>query len=84
MLMMDLRRRASGVDTKIMDSAVRLGQERSLDMGGFIHKPIRLQELRILLRGLAPKANAARPSLAPAQMTKEDLAHAIDVERRPD
>jgi EAL domain-containing protein (putative c-di-GMP-specific phosphodiesterase class I)/CheY-like chemotaxis protein len=69
---------ASGVDSKIMDSAVRLGQERCLDMGGFIHKPIRLQELRQLLRGLAPKSEAAKPSLAPAEMTKDDLAQGID------
>ncbi len=69
---------ASGVDSKIMDSAVRLGQERCLDMGGFIHKPIRLQELRQLLRGLAPKSDSTIPVVTPAEMTKDDLALAID------
>jgi EAL domain-containing protein (putative c-di-GMP-specific phosphodiesterase class I)/ActR/RegA family two-component response regulator len=69
---------ASGVDSKVMDSAVRVGQERCLDMAGFIHKPIRLQELRQLLRGLAPKSDAVKPVLAATEMTREDLALAID------
>jgi EAL domain-containing protein (putative c-di-GMP-specific phosphodiesterase class I)/CheY-like chemotaxis protein len=69
---------ASGVDSKIMDAAVRVGRERSLDMGGFIHKPIRLQELRQLLRGLAPKSDAARRPLASAEMSEDDLAQAIE------
>jgi len=69
---------ASGVDSKVMDSAVRLGQERCLDMAGFIHKPIRLQELRQLLRGLAPKSDAVKPALAATEMARDDLALAID------
>jgi EAL domain-containing protein (putative c-di-GMP-specific phosphodiesterase class I)/CheY-like chemotaxis protein len=69
---------ASGVDSKIMDAAFRLGQERGLDMGGVIHKPIRLRELRQLLRGLAPKVEPAEPAVEAAEMTQDELARAID------
>jgi CheY-like chemotaxis protein len=57
---------ASGVDGKLMDVAYRLGQERNLDMAGVIRKPIRLQALRHLLSGLAPKA-ALTPAAACAE-----------------
>ncbi len=46
-----------------MDSALQLGHERGLHMAAFIQKPIRLLELRILLRGLAAKPDSAPPAL---------------------
>jgi EAL domain-containing protein (putative c-di-GMP-specific phosphodiesterase class I) len=68
---------ASGIDGKVMDAAFRLGQERGLDMAGIIRKPIRLQELRRVLHGLAPKQEAVAPAATAAEMTHDDLERAI-------
>ena len=67
----------SGIDGSVLDSAFRLGQERGLDMVGVIPKPIRLQELRQLFQGLAPKRAGAAPVRTPAEMSRDDLERAI-------
>jgi EAL domain-containing protein (putative c-di-GMP-specific phosphodiesterase class I) len=69
---------ASGADDRVIEAAFRLGQERGLDMGGIIHKPIRLSELQGLVQGLAAKADAPTPRPATAEMTHGDLARAIE------
>jgi len=67
----------SGIRGNVLDAAFRLGKERGLDMAGIIPKPIRLQDLRRLFHGLAPKQAEAAPSSAPAEMTQDDLARAV-------
>lgn len=39
----------SGFEDRILDSAMRLGLERGLNMVGPVHKPARLQDLELLL-----------------------------------
>jgi EAL domain-containing protein (putative c-di-GMP-specific phosphodiesterase class I) len=58
----------SGVDGKVLESALQLGRERGLSMVGMLEKPIRLETLRELLGTVKP---IAQSSLA------TDLAEAI-------
>jgi EAL domain-containing protein (putative c-di-GMP-specific phosphodiesterase class I)/CheY-like chemotaxis protein len=67
----------SGIGGNVLDSAFRLGHERGLDMAGIIRKPIRLDELRRLLHGLAPKRVETTPAVTAVAMTREDLERAI-------
>ena len=68
---------ASGMDGQVMDSAIRLGRERRLEMVGTIHKPIRIQDLRRLLRDLVPKQSFAEPAIAAPGVTGAELMQAI-------
>lgn len=45
---------ASGMDDKVLATALRLGQERGLNMAGVVHKPVRARELRAALEPLLP------------------------------
>jgi EAL domain-containing protein (putative c-di-GMP-specific phosphodiesterase class I) len=62
----------SGSDGKVMDSAMRLGHERGLNMSGMLQKPIRLEDLRAML---------ARFKRAPKALMAADLAEAITLNR---
>ena len=45
---------ASGLDSRTLDAALRLGAERGLKMGGTLQKPVSLQEMRDLLARYRP------------------------------
>lgn len=60
---------ASGADSKVLDTAFRLGRERGLDMAGMIQKPIRAAQLKEMLEKLRP----AHPAV-----TVEMLRHAVE------
>jgi EAL domain-containing protein (putative c-di-GMP-specific phosphodiesterase class I) len=59
---------ASGVDGKVLESALQLGRERGLSMAGMLEKPIRLETLRELLGTVKPIAQS---------LLATDLAEAI-------
>jgi DNA-binding response OmpR family regulator len=44
----------SGFDRRVLESAFRLGAAQGLNMVGPLEKPVRLEELENLLRGLKP------------------------------
>lgn len=44
----------SGFDRRVLESAFRLGEAQGLKMVGPLEKPVRLEELEELLRGLKP------------------------------
>ena len=44
----------SGFDRRVLESAFRLGEAQGLNMAGPPEKPVRLEELEELLRGLKP------------------------------
>ena len=44
----------SGFDRRVLESAFRLGAAQGLNMAGPLEKPVRLEELEELLRGLKP------------------------------
>jgi DNA-binding response OmpR family regulator len=44
----------SGFDRRVLESAFRLGKAQGLNMVGPLEKPVRLEELEDLLRGLKP------------------------------
>lgn len=44
----------SGFDRRVLESAFRLGEAQGLNMVGPLEKPVRLEELEDLLRGLKP------------------------------
>lgn len=44
----------SGFDRRVLESAFRLGAAQGLNMVGPLEKPVRLEELEDLLRGLKP------------------------------
>ena len=44
----------SGFDRRVLESAFRLGTAQGLNMVGPLEKPVRLEELENLLRGLKP------------------------------
>jgi EAL domain-containing protein (putative c-di-GMP-specific phosphodiesterase class I) len=46
---------ASGLDQSVLDTALRLGHDRGLDMAGVVRKPVRVKELRMLLEQLKPQ-----------------------------
>lgn len=46
----------SGFDRRVLESAFRLGEALGLKMAGPLEKPVRLEELEDLLRGLKPVA----------------------------
>src|SRR5580658_10483365 len=58
----------SGMDSRTLDSAVRLGTDRGLRMAGTLHKPVAVQDLRDLLVGLKPVESV---------LTAHDLGDAI-------
>jgi EAL domain-containing protein (putative c-di-GMP-specific phosphodiesterase class I) len=58
----------SGVDGKVLESALQLGRERGLSMAGMLEKPIRLETLRELLGTVKPIAQS---------LLATDLAEAI-------
>ncbi|HEX9895850.1 MAG TPA: response regulator, partial [Gemmatimonadales bacterium] len=58
---------ASGTDTRVLESAFRLGQERGLRMVGAIQKPIRAVELRALLNDLL---TGAAPPPRPTELAQ--------------
>jgi EAL domain-containing protein (putative c-di-GMP-specific phosphodiesterase class I) len=58
----------SGADGKILEAAKRLGQERGLDMGKMLQKPVRIETLRELLRKFKP---------VPKTLLAADLADGI-------
>jgi EAL domain-containing protein (putative c-di-GMP-specific phosphodiesterase class I) len=58
----------SGVDGKVLESALQLGRERGLSMVGMLEKPIRLETLRELLGTVKPIAQS---------LLATDLAEAI-------
>jgi EAL domain-containing protein (putative c-di-GMP-specific phosphodiesterase class I) len=58
----------SGVDGKVLESALQLGRERGLSMVGMLQKPIRLETLRELLGTVKPIAQS---------LLATDLAEAI-------
>src|SRR5260221_2612096 len=60
---------ASGMDTKVMESAMSLGAARGIHMEGFLQKPLRAEELRQTLERLSPKS---------VEPTPEDLRVAIE------
>lgn len=54
---------ASGhADERVLDTALRLGQEHGLKMAGIIHKPIRAADLRSQLVRLLPPEDAFSPA----------------------
>ncbi len=59
----------SGSDTKVLESAMFLGQARGMRMEGFLQKPLRVEELRQTLNRLHPIT---------LQPTKEELLQAIE------
>ncbi|HVJ32521.1 MAG TPA: EAL domain-containing response regulator [Terriglobia bacterium] len=59
----------SGSDTKVLESAMFLGLARGMRMEGFLQKPMRLEELRQILRRLNP---------ATRQPDKAELLSAIE------
>ncbi|HWT96134.1 MAG TPA: EAL domain-containing response regulator [Terriglobales bacterium] len=59
----------SGSDTKVMESAMFLGQARGMRMEGFLQKPLRAEELRKILDRRHPTI------MSPS---KEDLLQAIE------
>jgi EAL domain-containing protein (putative c-di-GMP-specific phosphodiesterase class I)/CheY-like chemotaxis protein len=77
---------ASGTDTRVLDSAFRLGKERGLRMVGAIRKPIRAVELRALLGDLLTGRNSLKPGeLAQAlELNQLDLRYqpTMDIRKR--
>ena len=59
---------SSGVDQRVLESAVRLGHERGLKMGGVLQKPMRIETLQEVL------ADFCR---SPKALLAADLAEAI-------
>jgi EAL domain-containing protein (putative c-di-GMP-specific phosphodiesterase class I) len=58
----------SGTDQRVLDTAMRLGHERGLLMGGTLQKPVRIELLQDLLAGFCR---------VPKQLLATDLAEAI-------
>lgn len=59
---------ASGADIKVLETAQQLGQQRGLDIPRALQKPIRLDDLREMLRGFHP---------VPRTLVAVDLAGAL-------
>src|SRR5271163_3594328 len=62
----------SDMDDKVMESAMRSGRRRGLNMGGILHKPLRM---KVLLEALA------RVLTAQTTLLMDDLPDAIDADQ---
>ena len=63
----------SGVDTRTIDTAIRLGTELGLDMGPGLKKPFRLEELRAILESLRQETNAIDAATLQRALRQEEL-----------
>jgi EAL domain-containing protein (putative c-di-GMP-specific phosphodiesterase class I)/ActR/RegA family two-component response regulator len=64
---------ASGSDSKVLETAMRLGRERGLKMHGVLPKPLRLEDLRHLLEEFRPVSRAFLANELAEAITSDQL-----------
>ncbi len=64
---------ATGMDSRVLDAAVRVGKEAGLNVAGKINKPVRAAEVRALLGGLKEEKRAISPQAILAAIQSDEL-----------